>query len=182
MASSIRHSECPNYDKIVKIALSEGVESLPKKCQISPGIPLKPMLAYPTKGIEDVMRRFGSSEFACEWKYDGERAQIHFGKGAFKIFSRNQEDHTTKYPDVIETLSTSVVAKDDDGNKAKSYIIDCEVVAWDVEKQCILPFQVLTTRKRKELLVMMNAAMKDIHIHDFRIGQRDFIEEIWGTE
>ncbi|EAL93197.1 DNA ligase Cdc9, putative [Aspergillus fumigatus A1163] len=140
------YSELPAYEVIIPAMLEHGLFNLPKVCKLQPGIPIKPMLAKPTKSITEVLNRFEGKNFTCEYKYDGERAQIHYdSKGLSAIFSRNSEDLSKKYPDVLAKLETWVK----DG--VKSFVLDCETVAWDTVNKKVLPFQQLMTRKRKDV-------------------------------
>uniref|UniRef100_A0AAQ4P0H7 DNA ligase n=1 Tax=Gasterosteus aculeatus aculeatus TaxID=481459 RepID=A0AAQ4P0H7_GASAC len=140
------YCEMPNYDVLIPVLLKEGIDELPNHCKLTPGVPLRPMLAHPTKGVGEVMKRFDEAAFTCEYKYDGERAQIHIlESGEVRVFSRNQEDNTSKYPDIVSRVPT--VTKD----SVTSCVLDAEAVAWDREKKQIQPFQVLTTRKRKDV-------------------------------
>ncbi|KAJ3483685.1 hypothetical protein NLG97_g7248 [Lecanicillium saksenae] len=161
------YSELPSYDVIIPAMLSHGILNLREQCKLQPGVPLKPMLAKPTKAITEVLDRFEGQTFTCEYKYDGERAQIHYvakdapqelsqaapgankeaAKGVASIFSRNSEDLSKKYPDILAKLHTWV--KDD----TKSFVLDCETVAWDTVEKTVLPFQQLMTRKKKDVKV-----------------------------
>lgn len=69
-------SELPSYDLVIPALLEFGIGVLREKCQLTPGVPLKPMLAKPTKAIGEVLDRFENKKFTCEYKYDGERAQV----------------------------------------------------------------------------------------------------------
>lgn len=70
------YCQCPDYNQIIPVIIEHGVEKLPEKIHMTPGIPIKPMLAHPTKGVGEVLERFDGIQFTCEWKYDGERAQV----------------------------------------------------------------------------------------------------------
>lgn len=138
-------NELPNYNILIPVILKEEPEKWSESCHLTPGIPVHPMLAHPTKGIDEVLQRCADAAFTCEWKYDGERAQVHFtDDGGVHVYSRNLEDNTTKYPDIKQNLPKAM--KPD----THSFILDCEVVAYDREKKQILPFQVLSTRARKD--------------------------------
>ena len=158
-------SELPNYEVIIPAMVEHGIFNLRDHCKLRPGVPLKPMLANPTKSITEVLNRFENKSFTCEYKYDGERAQIHFvssdspqqssgvlslgksDRGLAAVFSRNSEDLSKKYPDVLAKLDSWV--KED----TKSFVLDCETVAWDVEEKKVLPFQQLMTRKKKDVKI-----------------------------
>uniref|UniRef100_A0A452YKS8 DNA ligase n=1 Tax=Aegilops tauschii subsp. strangulata TaxID=200361 RepID=A0A452YKS8_AEGTS len=142
------YSVLPIYDKIVPTLLDAGVWKLPETCNFSIGVPVGPMLAKATKSVSEIIDKFQGREYTCEYKYDGERAQIHcMEDGTVEIYSRNAERNTGKYPDVVDAISR--IRKP----TVKSFVLDCEIVAYDREKKRILPFQILSTRARKGVTI-----------------------------
>jgi DNA ligase-1 len=144
------YNSMPNYSLLLPILMEHGVWQLRQYCGMCVGIPVKPMLAFPTKSISQVLDRFENVPFTCEYKYDGERAQIHLidQEGSLKgsrIYSRNMENVTPKYPDICHLLPNIIK------QGVKNAVLDCEVVAWDAREHRLLPFQVLSTRKRKDV-------------------------------
>jgi DNA ligase-1 len=136
----------PSYEAILNHALVLPLATMADHVHLTAGVPVKPMLAKPTKGIAQVLERFGSGTFTCEFKYDGERAQIHWtADGVCKVFSRNSEDMTGKYPDILARMPAALAAE------TRSFIIDCEAVAYDPVADKLLPFQKLSTRAKKDV-------------------------------
>ncbi len=73
----------------------------------SAGIPLHPTLGTPARSVAEIYERFGDLEFSAEFKYDGQRAQVHVenreGRVSVSIFSRHLEDMTNK----VSSISAS---------------------------------------------------------------------------
>ena len=53
------YSECPSYDQLVPALLQHGLANLKEHCHFVPGVPVAPMLAKPTTGVQEVLTRFG---------------------------------------------------------------------------------------------------------------------------
>ena len=70
------YHEVPSYDALLDAVLNVPLQEVHKSCTLTPGIPVVPMLAKPTKSVGEVLKRLNGLRFTCEYKYDGERAQV----------------------------------------------------------------------------------------------------------
>lgn len=111
---------------------------------------------------EDKVERI-LSESVSQFKYDGQRAQIHLkDDGKFKIFSRHNDDITQRFPDVLISVRNSLA------NRAKVFlkepfcfvifhrkfcqesILDAEICGVDrLNNNKLLSFQQFSTRAKK---------------------------------
>ncbi len=124
---------------IAKLIAYGGVKSV-ENIKPEVGIPIKPMLAERLDNPEEILSKVGGKALV-EFKYDGERGQIHKKGDTVYIFSRRLENITHQYPDVVEMVKTHVLS-----NEA---ILEGEIVAMDPETGELRPFQELMHRKRK---------------------------------
>lgn len=143
-ASYARH---PNYDDLVPCLLETGVtDELLVRCGLTLHVPLRPMLGSITRDLSEMLTKLQGRDFTCEYKYDGQRAQVHCdSQGKVSIFSRHLELMTDKYPDLVALVPHIR------GDSVSSFILEGEVVAVDPEKGDLLPFQVLTNRAKKNV-------------------------------
>ena len=120
--------------------------------------PLGFMLASPVESVEEALARFAEEvvaehraadepppesllrEAQIEDKYDGMRAQLHFGDPAeparVGLFSRNREDLTESFPELVEAFA----------GMPSPVILDGEILAWDPVLGRALPFSTLQQR------------------------------------
>ncbi|KAK9479610.1 hypothetical protein V1514DRAFT_278079 [Lipomyces japonicus] len=135
----------PSYDDIVPALMQYGWQSLSETCPMTIHVPVMPMLGSITRDLSEMLAKVGDqTEFACEFKYDGQRAQVHCDeRGVISIYSRHLELMTEKYPDIVAVMRDQV-----ENAGLSSFILEGEIVAID-STGSILSFQTLSNRARK---------------------------------
>ena len=139
----------PDYNDIVPALLEIGVcDELLVRCGLTLHIPLRPMLGSITRDLSEMLMKLQGRDFACEYKYDGQRAQVHCDAvGKVSIFSRHLELMTDKYPDLVALVPKIR------GEGVQSFIMEGEVVAVDRATGELKNFQTLTNRARKDVAI-----------------------------
>jgi DNA ligase-1 len=145
-ASYARH---PDYNDLIPALLQVGIaEELLVLCGLTMHIPLRPMLGSITRDLSEMLTKLQGRDFACEYKYDGQRAQVHCdANGKVSIFSRHLELMTDKYPDLVALVPKIR------GEGVESFILEGEVVAVDRASGELKNFQTLTNRARKDVAI-----------------------------
>jgi DNA ligase 1 len=136
------YNETSDLGLIAKTLAQQGLEAV-QTLTVTVGRPIRSELCErlpnPTKVFEK-MDPNGLGIHATP-KYDGFRVQIHKNGDQVSMFSRNLEDMTHMFPELIEGTLKQV--------SYKTAILDTEALAYQPESEEFLPFQETTKRRRK---------------------------------
>lgn len=124
--------------EIAQILKEKGLEGL-KEIKIKPGTPIRPTAAERLPSAKEIIEKLGKC--AVEAKYDGFRLQISKDKDNVKIFSRQSEEMTNMFPEIISAVKEYLIPE--------KCIVEGEALAYNEDTQEYYPFQVTIQRKRK---------------------------------
>lgn len=123
---------------IAKTLKDKGLNEV-QKLKVTVGRPIRSELCERLPTPEKVIEKLKIVN--AQYKYDGFRVQIHKFGSDIKMFSRNLEDMTHMFPELIKGTLAQV--------KAENVILDTEALAYNPESQEFLTFQETTKRRRK---------------------------------
>lgn len=125
--------------RVSEVLVEEGMDGI---CNFKVQVfePIRPMLAERLPSSEEILDKLGG-KCVAEYKYDGERIQMHKKGEEVRLFSRRLEKISDQYPDAVDLIRRNV--------NAKEAILEGECVAMDLETGEMLPFQELMHRRRK---------------------------------
>jgi len=130
---------CSDLGRVADILVREGLDAV-KKLHVRVFEPIRPMLAERLSSPEEILEKLGGKCLA-EYKYDGERIQVHKQNDRIVLYSRRLENISSQYPDVVDLIRKQV--------KVREVIFEAECVAIDLETGDMKPFQELMHRRRK---------------------------------
>jgi DNA ligase 1 len=116
---------------------SSGIEAM-AALAVAVGRPLRPQLAERLPDPEAVVKRLGL--VGVQPKYDGFRVQIHRSGDSVSLFSRNLENYTEMFPELVAAARALA---------SPEFILDGEAIAFSPESEEFLPFQETMARRRK---------------------------------
>ncbi|MHB8421480.1 MAG: ATP-dependent DNA ligase [Leptospirales bacterium] len=129
---------CSDLGRVATVVGKEGVEGLHSLSPM-PGFPIRMALCERLSSGEEIFDKIGIC--AVESKYDGFRCQVHSNGERVQVFSRNLEETTSMFPEIVEATRNLF------GNR--SVIFEGEALGYDAKTGGFHPFQVTITRKRK---------------------------------
>lgn len=130
---------CSDLVEVASLLATEGLRGL-EHIKAKVGIPIRMMAAKKLSSAAEIIEKAGGSVLV-EYKYDGERVQVHKDGEKVVLFSRRQEVITYQYPDVVEYVRKHV--------KPSTCVLEGECLAIDPLTNRIRPFQDLMRRRRK---------------------------------
>ncbi len=133
------YNETSDMGLIAKTLVTGGLEKV-QKLTITVGRPIRSELCERLPNPQKVFEKMGETIHAT-YKYDGFRVQIHKNGDDVRMYSRNLEDMTHMFPELIEGAKKQL--------KVKTAILDTEALAYQPESEEFLPFQETTKRRRK---------------------------------
>jgi DNA ligase-1 len=130
---------CSDLGRVARVVAEKGIEGI-TSFHVEVFEPIRPMLAERLSSPEEILEKLGG-KCVAEYKYDGERIQMHKKGSDVMLFSRRLENISDQYPDAVKLVKQYV--------KAEEAIVEGECVAVDLETGDMLPFQELMHRRRK---------------------------------
>jgi DNA ligase 1 len=128
----------PDLGFIAKTVKQEGLKGL-NKVEPEVGTPIMMARAERLSSGKEIIEQIGKC--AIEGKIDGFRVAVHKDGDKIRMFSRNMEETTAMFPDLVRGILKQV--------KAKKVIFEGEAIAYNPKTQEYLPFQETVQRKRK---------------------------------
>ena len=93
--------------RVASVLVSGGLTAV-EELRVSPGNPVRAMLAQRLSEAPDILARLGG-RCAAEYKYDGVRVQAHrTADGAIELYTRRLERVSSQFPDVVEALAAGL--------------------------------------------------------------------------